>query len=50
MQLPDLQSFVVVAEERSFSKAAHRLHRTQPAVSQAVRRLNRVDTAFQGRR
>ena len=39
MQLQDLHSFVVVAEERSFSRAAHRLHRTQPAVSQAVRRL-----------
>ena len=39
MQLQDLQSFVMVAEERSFSKAAHRLHRTQPAVSQAIRRL-----------
>jgi DNA-binding transcriptional LysR family regulator len=39
MQLQDLHSFVVVAEERSFSKAARRLHRTQPAVSQAIRRL-----------
>ena len=39
MQLQDLQSFVTVAEERSFSRAARRLHRTQPAVSQAIRRL-----------
>ena len=39
MQLQDLNSFVAVAEERSFSKAARRLHRTQPAVSQAIRRL-----------
>ena len=39
MQLQDLQSFIAVAEERSFSKAARRLHRTQPAVSQAIRRL-----------
>ena len=39
MQLQDLQSFVMVAEERSFSRAARRLHRTQPAVSQAIRRL-----------
>ena len=39
MQLQDLQSFVTVAEERSFSKAARRLHRTQPAVSQAIKRL-----------
>jgi DNA-binding transcriptional LysR family regulator len=28
-----------VAEERSFSKAAARLHRTQPAVSQVIRKL-----------
>lgn len=39
MQLQDLNAFVMVAEERSFSKAARRLHRTQPAVSQAIRRL-----------
>ncbi|MBA2258719.1 MAG: LysR family transcriptional regulator, partial [Acidobacteria bacterium] len=39
MQLQDLNSFVAVAEERSFSKAARRLHRTQPAVIQAIRRL-----------
>lgn len=39
MQLPDLASFITVADERSFSKAARKLHRTQPAVSQAIRRL-----------
>jgi DNA-binding transcriptional LysR family regulator len=39
MELTELQVFVTVATERSFSKAAARLHRTQPAVSQAVRRL-----------
>jgi DNA-binding transcriptional LysR family regulator len=39
MQLSELQVFVTVATERSFSRAAARLHRTQPAVSQAVRRL-----------
>jgi DNA-binding transcriptional LysR family regulator len=39
MQLPDLHAFVSVAAERSFSKAAKKLHRTQPAVSQAIRRL-----------
>lgn len=39
MQLAELQVFVTVANERSFSKAATRLHRTQPAISQAVRRL-----------
>ena len=31
--------FVTVAAERSFSVAAKKLHRTQPAVSQAIRRL-----------
>jgi DNA-binding transcriptional LysR family regulator len=31
--------FLVVATEHSFSRAAERLHRTQPAVSQAIRRL-----------
>jgi DNA-binding transcriptional LysR family regulator len=39
MHLADLQAFLTVAAERSFSSAAKKLHRTQPAVSQAVRRL-----------
>lgn len=39
MQLQDLQTFATVAKERSFSIAARKLHRTQPAISQAVRRL-----------
>src|SRR5512142_1649145 len=39
MELFDLETFVVVVRERSFSRAATKLHRTQPAVSQAVRRL-----------
>jgi DNA-binding transcriptional LysR family regulator len=39
MQLPDLAAFLAVATERSFSAAARRLHRTQPAISQAVRRI-----------
>ena len=39
MNLSELQVFLTVANERSFSRAAVRLHRTQPAVSQAVRRL-----------
>ena len=37
MQLQDLGTFVTVASERSFSVAAKKLHRTQPAVSQAIR-------------
>ena len=39
MHLQDLNVFVTVASERSFSKAAKKLHRTQPAVSQAIHRL-----------
>jgi DNA-binding transcriptional LysR family regulator len=39
MDLAELHVFLTVASERSFSKAAARLHRTQPAVSQAIRRL-----------
>ena len=39
MDIAELHVFLTVARERSFSKAAARLHRTQPAVSQAIRRL-----------
>jgi len=39
MELNQLETFLAVAEERSFSRAATRLHRTQPAVSQVVRKL-----------
>jgi DNA-binding transcriptional LysR family regulator len=39
MDIAELQVFLAVAREHSFSKAAARLHRTQPAVSQAIRRL-----------
>ena len=39
MELTELQVFQAVAAEHSFSRAAVRLHRTQPAVSQAIRRL-----------
>src|SRR5262245_32737231 len=39
MDLAALQIFLAVAAERSFSRAAAKVHRTQPAVSQAVRRL-----------
>ena len=37
--LAELRVFLTVAAERSFSRAATKLHRTQPAVSQAIRRL-----------
>jgi DNA-binding transcriptional LysR family regulator len=39
MDLDQLETFLAVAEERSFSRAAARMHRTQPAVSQAIRKL-----------
>jgi DNA-binding transcriptional LysR family regulator len=39
MDMQTLQIFLAVADERSFSRAAARVRRTQPAVSQAVRRL-----------
>ena len=39
MDLFQVETFLAVAEERSFSRAAARLHRTQPAVSQAVAKL-----------
>src|SRR5579883_1677886 len=39
MELYPLQVFLTVATERSFSRAAERLLRTQPAVSLALQRL-----------
>jgi DNA-binding transcriptional LysR family regulator len=39
MDLNQLETFLAVAEERSFSRAAVRLHRTQPAISQVIRKL-----------
>jgi DNA-binding transcriptional LysR family regulator len=39
MELHELRVFLSVARERSFSRAAVKLGRTQPAISQAVRRL-----------
>src|ERR1700722_9022951 len=39
MDLQTLKIFLSVAQERSFSRAAAKVYRTQPAVSQAVRRL-----------
>jgi DNA-binding transcriptional LysR family regulator len=39
VDITQLEVFLAVSRERSFSRAAQALHRTQPAVSQAVRRL-----------
>lgn len=39
LDLATLRIFLTVIEKRSFSRAAAKVHRTQPAVSQAVRRL-----------
>lgn len=39
MDLFQLETFLAVAGEKSFSRAAQRLHRTQPAVSQTVRKV-----------
>jgi DNA-binding transcriptional LysR family regulator len=39
MDLYQLEAFVAVAQERSFSRAAVRLHRTQSAVSQTIGKL-----------
>jgi DNA-binding transcriptional LysR family regulator len=39
VDLVQMETFLAVAEERSFSRAASRLHRTQPAVSQAIAKL-----------
>jgi DNA-binding transcriptional LysR family regulator len=39
MDLAQLETFLAVVEEKGFSRAAARLHRTQPAVSHVIRRL-----------
>lgn len=39
MDINQLEVLVTVAQEQSFSRAAKTLHRTQPAVSQAIQRL-----------
>jgi DNA-binding transcriptional LysR family regulator len=41
MDLFQLEIFLTVAREGSFSRAAEKLFRTQPAISQAVRKLER---------
>jgi DNA-binding transcriptional LysR family regulator len=42
VNLQELHVFLTVASERSFSRAARKLGRTQPAVSQAIRRLEEL--------
>src|SRR5512140_1893682 len=39
MELQELRVFLAVASERSFSRAARKIGRTQPAISQAIHRL-----------
>ena len=39
MELFQLETFLAVAEEKSFSRAATRMHRTQSAVSQTISKL-----------
>ncbi len=39
MDLGELQVFLMVAKEGSFSRAAERLYRTQPAISLGIRKL-----------
>jgi DNA-binding transcriptional LysR family regulator len=39
MDINQLEVLVTVANEKSFSRAAEVLNRTQPAISQAIRRL-----------
>jgi DNA-binding transcriptional LysR family regulator len=39
VDINQLEVFLAVAQEKSFSRAAETMHRTQPAVSQAIRRL-----------
>ena len=39
MDLSELNVFLTVARERSFSRAAQKLYRTQPAVSITIRKL-----------
>lgn len=39
MELRNLESFVAVAEQLSFVRAAERLHLSQPALSAQIRKL-----------
>lgn len=44
-EIADLMAFVVVAEERSFTRAAARLSMAQSALSQIVRRIRTIGIA-----
>lgn len=47
MQIPQIAAFLAVAELKSFSLAAERLHLTQPAVSKRIRQLEQgIKTAL----
>ena len=39
MDLAQIETFLAIVEERGFSRAAARLRRTQPAISQTIRKL-----------
>jgi DNA-binding transcriptional LysR family regulator len=39
IELSQLETFLAVAETKSFSRAAKLMHRTQPAISQVIRKL-----------
>jgi DNA-binding transcriptional LysR family regulator len=39
MDLLQLEHFLAVVEERTFTRAAERVCRTQPAVSQSIKKL-----------
>src|SRR5688500_18813547 len=41
MEISQLEALIAIAEEHGFSRAGARLHRTQPAVSQAIQRLEK---------
>jgi DNA-binding transcriptional LysR family regulator len=41
MDLVQLEHFLAVADERTFTRAAERVFRTQPALSQSIKNLKR---------